>query len=59
MLRITNSVGASDLETLARSVESMSLQGRVPSLRAQVDLARHFPSLLRFLFLSFPFLLFV
>jgi len=39
MLRITVSVGAGDLEMLAVSFESMSLRGRVPSLRARVDLA--------------------
>ena len=59
MLRITNSMGAGDLEILAMSFESMSLGGRVPSLRARVDSARHFPSPRLLLLLPLPFLPFV
>ena len=60
MLRITASVGAGNSELLAMSmsVESMPLWGRVPSLRARVDLAQHFPSP-RLLLLPSPFLPFV
>ena len=49
MLRITYSTGAGGLGIWLGVFELMPLQRRVPSLRARVDLARHFP------FLASPF----